>query len=408
MLFNETYYLVDGGTIWTNGKESDAPDMQDLLPQPEIGHFAYLESYEYRMYNTYDVHFSASFALATLWPELERAVQEDFVHSVEVSDPENVIMWSSGKKVPRKKTGMLPHDLGSPTASPWQQINAYLYQDISRWKDLNSKFVLQIYRDYLLNKDRTFLEAAWPALQQSVATLGKFDRDGDGMIENDGYPDQTYDTWTATGPSAYTGGLWLACLNAMRAIAQTLGFSHESEDYKNRLERAQAVYENRLWNGSYYNYDCSKGRRRLVIMADQLAGQWFGKACGLPDILPPDHIASALKEILENNVRKFSDGECGAVNGMYPDGKLDRTNLQSREMWAGTTFSLAACMLQEGLIEEAFETAKGVYLAIYRDYGLFFQTPEAINDAGAYRAYGYMRPLAIWAMQWELEKLKHG
>lgn len=33
--------------------------------------FAYLEGHEYRMYNTYDVHFYASFALAQLWPNLQ-------------------------------------------------------------------------------------------------------------------------------------------------------------------------------------------------------------------------------------------------------------------------------------------------------------------------------------------------
>ena len=40
----------------------------------------------------------------------------------------------------------------------------------------------------------------------------KFDTDNDGMIENGGYADQTYDTWTATGTSAYCGGLWLAAI----------------------------------------------------------------------------------------------------------------------------------------------------------------------------------------------------
>lgn len=32
-----------------------------------------------------------------------------------------------------------------------------------------------------------------------------FDTDGDGLIENSGFPDQTYDIWTVQGPSAYTG-----------------------------------------------------------------------------------------------------------------------------------------------------------------------------------------------------------
>ena len=31
----------------------------------------YLEGHEYRMYNTYDVHFYASFALIDLWPKLQ-------------------------------------------------------------------------------------------------------------------------------------------------------------------------------------------------------------------------------------------------------------------------------------------------------------------------------------------------
>lgn len=34
-----------------------------------------------------------------------------------------------------------------------------------------------------------------------------FDADGDGMIENAGFPDQTYDIWTATGVHAYCGGV---------------------------------------------------------------------------------------------------------------------------------------------------------------------------------------------------------
>lgn len=34
--------------------------------------------HEYRMVNTYDVHFYASFALIQLWPNLELSIQYDF------------------------------------------------------------------------------------------------------------------------------------------------------------------------------------------------------------------------------------------------------------------------------------------------------------------------------------------
>ena len=33
-----------------------------------------------------------------------------------------------------------------------------------------------------------------------------------------------------------------------------------------------------------------------------------------------------------------------------------------------------------------------------------FQTPEAWNDKDQYRSLCYMRPLAIWAMQWALTR----
>ena len=63
--------------------------------------------------------------------------------------------------------------------------------------------------------------------------LEKFDRDGDGMIENDGFPDQTYDTWAATGVSAYSGGLYVAALAAMREICR--GERREGEGGIERL-----------------------------------------------------------------------------------------------------------------------------------------------------------------------------
>ena len=135
-------------------------------------------------------------------------------------------------------------------------------------------------------------------------------------------------------------------------------------------------------------------------MSDQLAGEWYTAACGLPSIVPKEHALSAFRKIFDWNVKQYYDGEWGAVNGMRPDGRLDGSNLQASEMWTGTTYALAAGMLQAGLVEEAFATAKGVYQAVYSDFGLWFQTPEAINYEGTYRALGYMRPLAIWAIQW--------
>jgi non-lysosomal glucosylceramidase len=403
-LFNETYFLVEGGTLWTDGQAEQLPGAPEPLPEPEIGHFAYLEGHEYRMFNTYDVHFSASFALAMLWPALELSLQRDFIGSLGVAHDDLHVMWGTGVSAPRKRRDAIAHDLGTPLADPWQLLNGYLNQDISSWKDLNAKFVLQIYRDYVLTGSSAFLAEAYPACRQALLALQAYDRDGDGLIENEGFPDQTYDTWSMSGPSAYCGGLWLAALAAAREMAELLGNTAERDGYAALLQPGRQAYQARLWNGSYYNFDAGGGPHSDTVMADQLAGAWFAAACGLPEIVPADQARQAYETIFRMNVKGIQDGNFGAMNGVRPDGKVDRSCMQSQEMWIGTSYAVAAGMLHAGLVEQAFATARGAYQAVYQDYGLWFQTPEALTLQGVYRALGYMRPLAIWAMQWAWER----
>ena len=398
-LFNELYYLADGGTIWTDGEENEPPP-----PAEDNGHFAYLESHEYLLYNTYDVHFYASFALIQLWPELELSLQRDFARAIFMEHSEKVYLFGSGKYARRKVVGAVPHDIGHPCEDPWRKVNAYDYQDAMRWKDLNSKFVLQVYRDYVATGDRCFVAETWAAVQAAVAYLQQFDRDGDGVIDNEGFPDQTYDVWSVRGASAYSGGLWLGCLSAAAALAAVLGQTEAEREYRAWLDKGVAAYEARLWNGRYYNYDSSSSRQHNSIMADQVAGHWYVHTCGLPPLLPGEHVRSALQTVYAFNVQRFQGGTMGAVNGMRPDGRVDKTCLQSQEVWAGITYAVAAAMLQVGLRAEAFQTAWGVYHVVYEQCGYWFQTPEAWNAKGDYRAPAYMRPLAIWAMQWSLEK----
>lgn len=403
MLFNETYYLVDGGTLWTAGKENDVPTSGDLLPEPEIGHFGYLESHDYRMINTYDVHFYASFALARLFPELELSLQRDFANSIFVEHPERLQFFMSGMHGIRKVRGAVPHDLGAPNDDPWVMVNAYNAQDVSRWKDLNPKFVLQVMRSYAMTRDIRFLKAVWPAVKEAIHFEEKFDRDGDGMIENDGFPDQTYDVWSVKGVSAYSGGLWLACLKAGAAMAERLGEVDLAAQYLATFEKGSKVYEDTLWNGEYYAYDASGSKHSDSIMADQLAGHWYALASGLGGIVAPERAALALKKVYDVNVMGYKAGSLGAMNGMRPDGTLDRTCLQSTEIWTGTTFAVAAAMIQAGLADEGFKTAEGIYNMLYQRFGLWFNTPEALSYEDAARATSYMRPLCIWAIQdaWE-------
>ena len=144
----------------------------------------------------------------------------------------------------RKAKGAVPHDLGVPEEDPFIQPNQFSWQNTSDWKDLNSKFVLMVYRDYVFTgkKDIRFLRYTWPAVQEALEHLRQYDHDGDGIPENDGYPDQTYDVWVVRGESAYCGGLWLAAVRAAEEIARALGDGTAVTKYRDLFARSQASY----------------------------------------------------------------------------------------------------------------------------------------------------------------------
>jgi len=229
-----------------------------------------------------------------------------------------------------------------------------------------------------------------------------FDKNDDCMIENEGFPDQTYDVWSATGCSAYCGGLWVAALKAARWIACELqdidNFVYFTKLYKN----ARQIYLT-LWNGQYYNYDQSNSYHNNSIQSDQMAGNWYSVSCGLGPIVPFEQARSCMSTIYKYNVLGFQNGQLGAVNGVRPDGTPDTTCLQSYEVWTGVTFAVAAAMLQVGLKDEAFNTLQGMIDTAYNKWGYIYDTPEAWTVDGKYRSKGYMRPLSVWAIQWVLE-----
>jgi non-lysosomal glucosylceramidase len=405
MLFNELYTLTDGGTFWGRpaGGDKKAPVT-----------FALLECFDYAYYATLDVRFYASLPLLKFWPEIEKQELREFADTVPREYPEKGLwVWKSqqtGEPVlhKRKKKGAVPHDLGVPEGDPFISVNEPGWQDTNDWKDLNSKFVLMVYRDYVLTgrKDTAFLREMWPAMKEAIAYLRQFDH-GSGVPENSGYPDQTYDSWTVRGVSAYCGGLWLAALRASEETARILGDPKAAAEYHALFLTGQKSFVNKLWNGEYFNYDMESPGRDDV-QADQLAGQWYANMTGLGDLVPRDMQLSALKKIFAFNVMKFSGGEMGAANGMSAKGAILSDNEQGKEVWVGTSFALAALFLSEGLKDEAYRTVWGLYHVIYETKGYWFRTPEAWDVNGNFRASMYMRPAAAWAMEMMKPMAAHG
>jgi non-lysosomal glucosylceramidase len=403
-LFNELYFLVDGGTFWEAGEVGGPlPDRHDL------GRFALLECVDYPFYDTVDVDFYASFALLELYPELEQRGIRDLLATIPIDDRSTVTILASGRLTQRKAGGTVPHDVGGPGDDPFVRPNWYRFQDVNGWKDLGPKFVLQAWRDAVAAgaDGDDLVRDAFPTVDAVMRRLAEADRDGDGLPEHDGEPDQTYDTWPMRGPSAYGGSLWLAATAAAEAMARRLGDADAERRWAGWFERAQIAYDRRLWRGRYYAYDDGGGPSSLSIMADQLAGQWYADVTGLGDLLPPDRVDAALRTIHEHNVLRFGGGRMGAVNGMRPDGSVDASSEQSAEVWVGTTYALAAFMIGRGLVDEGWQTARGVAEVVY-DRGLWFRTPEAYDERGDFRASIYLRPLAIWAIEEALRRRRNG
>jgi dienelactone hydrolase len=185
-------------------------------------------------------------------------------------------------------------------------------------------------------------------------------------------------------------------------MGQQVGDAERVALYQGWLDRSKAAFEAKLWNGQYYNFDAANGPYSNSIMADQLAGQWYAEATGLPPIVPLDHATTALKTIFDYNVGGFVEGQLGAVNGMRPDGTVDLSGRAAQEVWPDVTYMLAAAMLERDWIHEGWATAWSVFNVTY-NYGFWFRTPAAYRSDRSFRAGLSMRPLAIWAIEQVIE-----
>ena len=141
-LFNELYFLVDGGTFW------EAGEVGGPAPEPgDAGRFALLECIDYPFYDTVDVDFYASFAILELFPGLEAA-----------RDPRPAGRRPARRPGDRDDRGDRPagrpqdrrgrcRTMSAGPRRPFYRPNWYRFQDVNVWKDLAPKFVLQVWRD---------------------------------------------------------------------------------------------------------------------------------------------------------------------------------------------------------------------------------------------------------------------
>jgi non-lysosomal glucosylceramidase len=394
-LFNELYYLADGGSIW------DA----------QTGRFTFLECYDYYFYETLDVRFYGSYPLALFWPEIEKSIMADFARTVFEENRQMIDYHTSAttsdrdsvagtrnknfiQRDQRKRLHALPHDIGSPFESPWQELNAYTWQNANRWKDLNSKFILMIYRAYYYSgkKDRDFLARHWNAIYAALRYMDEFDTDQDFLPENERFPDQTFDNWLMTGTSAYCGILRLASYQATIQIAEVLEKKDIAKQLRIELKKAKDSLNTKLWNGAYFNFDQASDD----CMAGQLMGQWYLEQMHLPSVIPKNYVQTTLTTIYQKNFLSVNKGLHGLVNGRTVDGLPVRCS-QGNDIWTGISAAVAAHLLLNKKEKQAFRLLKTTW-SIVENRGFLFRTPEGWDENDQFIGSMYMRPGALWAV----------
>jgi uncharacterized protein (DUF608 family) len=236
--------------------------------------------------------------------------------------------------------------------------------------------VLRAYREWLLSGDRAWLAGIWPGIKRAVAFAAThWDTDRDHVL--DGRQHNTYDI-EFYGPNPLCQIYYLAALRAVEKLAGVMG----EPDLAQRAGEAFAAGSRRadelLWNGEYFaqqlaDVDAYKYQHGAGCLSDQLLGQLYARMLDLGDLLPPDHVRSAIGAVFAHNFKRdFRDhvncqrtyvlnDEAGLLLCTWPQGGRPRFPfVYSDEVWTGIEYQVAAQLIYEGRLEAGLEIVRAV------------------------------------------------
>ncbi|MGE5279262.1 MAG: GH116 family glycosyl hydrolase [Deltaproteobacteria bacterium] len=352
------------------------------------GRFGFFEAPQVcPLFDTLDVRFYASAPLCMLFPGLEARGMLQFAEA-------------------QRPQGYVPHDLGfRRTDLASNSTNGLL------WKDLNAKFILLAYRNYLWTKDEAALRKLYPFVKKAFYWLAATDKNKDGLPDNEG-ADQTFDLWELYGTAAYTSGIFLAALLALEKMAGLVGEESVVKEVRQWSKKGRASFEKKLWNKSYYMaynsvqegltekqlaHHAKTQKVSLSCAASQLVGQWIAHALGLGYIVAPEKVKKALQTILKLNAEASA---FGVVNAVAPSGEKDKANRQTENCWFGVAYVVAGLAIYEGLEKEGLEVAEKAWRAASVHALNPWNQPDMCAAADGAYLFGdhYMRNMVVWSL----------
>lgn len=322
---------------------------------------------------TSDQRMSAHAFCAMFFPELDRKELELFAKCQMLIEP--------------VADGRIPHFTGNV-----HEIvgNPNVRGGVRDWPDLSCSWVMQVLKFYHWTGDTEFLKRLWIHIQRAMDWLEEADNDGDGIPEGGSTFDYEH---PKRGAFCYTASCYLGALKAATAIATALGDEKQAIRYQRRFNLAQKNMLKHLWNGKYFIklYNPLTGEKNPNCFVAQLAGDWLAQLSGIGEILPREKKKSAIKELIERNVKPFYPIPPMEVT---PEGKIavNACYIIQQETYLGMEAIYA------GYVNEGLEVIKRVYDTVWlKNYdpwsqALWYDVPTAGRQGLVY----YMTSPATW------------
>ncbi len=289
--------------------------------------------------------------LARLFPDLERDMRRiDFKHQ---QRPDGGVNNRTEVPSPPRPTGEHP------------------------FSDGHASTILKAYREALNTDDSSYLKEYWPHVKRAMEYLITRDASGgtpDGTLSDDQW--NTYDN-AIHGVNSFIGGYYLAALRAGEEWARRIGDTPSADRFHAIFEKGRGKLVELCWNGEYFQqhlpgYENRAGEYGPGCLSDQILGQWWAHQLDLGYLLPPEQVRSALRAVVKHNWRtdftnfrhnwrKFAGGsDKGLLICTWPRGGRPRSTIPYvDEVWTGVEYQVAAHLIYEGMVDEAFAIVKG-------------------------------------------------
>jgi len=266
--------------------------------------------------------------------------------------------------------------------------------------------VLRTWREYQLSGDRAWLAGMWERVALVLDFAQKhWDSDGDFVL--DGRQHNTYDI-EFYGPNPLSGIYYLAGLRAGEEMAKALGDTERAERWRTGFEAGSKRLEEICWNGEFYvqrveDIDAWRYQHGLGCLSDQLLGQLHAHVLGLGDLLPREHIRSAIKAVFDHNFRRdFTEhqncqrtyvlnDEAGLVLCSWPNGGRPKFPFPySDEVWTGVEYHVSAELICNGWVQEGLEIVE----AVQKRHDGYKRSPWDEVECG----HHYTRSMSSWTL----------